>query len=67
MRNISPKHGSAFSTRSNDFIHRYIEGVTSHKRKITSGVAVSGEGGVAGERRVAGLPKFHSGVSAPCH
>ena len=36
-------------TRRGDFIRRYIEGVTSRKKKITSGV---GEGGVAGEGRV---------------
>ena len=32
----------------------------SRKRKITSRVAVKGEGGVAGEGRVVGIPKFHS-------
>ena len=26
-----------------------------------------GEGGVVGEGRVFGAPKFHSGISAPCH
>ena len=30
---ISPKHGSVFNTRSNDFIRRYIEQVTSRKRQ----------------------------------
>ena len=30
---ISPKHGSVLNTRSNDFIHTYIEYVTSCKRK----------------------------------
>ena len=34
--------------------------VMSHKRKITSAVAVRDEGGVAGEGRVVGVPKFHS-------
>ena len=47
-----------FNTHSNNFICRYIECVTSHKR-IASGVAVRGEGGVAGEGRVVGVPKFH--------
>ena len=28
--------------------------------KITSGVAVRGDGGVAGKGRVVGIPKFHS-------
>ena len=28
--------------------------------KIASGVAVRGDSGVAGERRVASIPKFHS-------
>ena len=56
--NISLKHGSALNTH-NDFIRRYIERVTSHKWKIASGVAVSGDKGVAGEGRVAGVPKFH--------
>ena len=32
----------------------------SRKRKLISGVAVKGEGGVAGEGRVVGVPKFHS-------
>ena len=31
--NISPKHGSTLNTCSNDFIHKYIEHVTSHKRE----------------------------------
>ena len=48
-----------FNTRSNNFICRYIEHVTSHKRKIALGVNVRGEGGVAGEGRVVGVPKFH--------
>ena len=33
-------------------------------RKIASGVAVRGEGGVAGEGTVVG---FIPGISAPCH
>ena len=57
---ISPKRGSALNTCSNDFIRTYIGRVTSRKRKITLGVAVRGEGGVAGEGRVVGVPKFHS-------
>ena len=32
-RIISPKHGSTLNTHSNDFIHTYIECVTSRKRK----------------------------------
>ena len=42
--------------------------MTSHTReKIASEVAVRGDGGVAGEGRVVGVPKFHSwGISAPC-
>ena len=55
---------SVLNTHSNDFIHTYIECVTSHKRKnIASGVSVKGDGGVAyvaGEGRVVGVPKFHS-------
>ena len=46
----------------------------SRKRKTTSGVAVRGDGGVAGEGRV-GLVKgemvvyksFIHGISVPCH
>ena len=34
---------------------------------MASGVAVRGEGGVAGEGRVFGVPSFIPGVSAPCH
>ena len=34
--------------------------VTSCKRGITSGVAVGGDGGVAGEGRLVGVPKLHS-------
>ena len=34
--------------------------MTSLKRKIALGIAVSGEGGVAGEGIVVGVPKFHS-------
>ena len=56
----SPKHGSALNTHSNDFICSYIEHVTSHTRKIASEVTVRGDGGVAREGRVAGVPKFHS-------
>ena len=52
MHNISPKYGSALNTRSNDFIHV--------SRKIISGVAVRGDGSVAGDERVVGIPKFHS-------
>ena len=47
---ICLKRGSAFNTRSNDLC---IE-------RVTSGVAVRGEGGVAGEGTVVGIPKFHS-------
>ena len=51
MHNISPKHGSVLNTR-NGFIRRYIVRVTSHKRKIASGVAMRGDSGVVGEGRV---------------
>ena len=37
-----------------------MERVMSRKQKFTSGVAVKGEGGVAGEGRVIVVPKFHS-------
>lgn len=57
---ISPKCGSALNTHGNDFIRTYIGRMTSRKRKIVSGIAVKGEGGVAGEGRVVGVPKFHS-------
>ena len=60
-RNISPKHGSALNNTRNDFIRRYIERVTSHiSGKIALGVAVRGDGSVAGKGRVVGLPMFHS-------
>ena len=56
---MSPKYGSAHNTR-NDFIRRYIERVTSRKRKNRFGIAVRGDSSVAGEGRVVGVPKFHS-------
>ena len=46
---ISPKCGSALSTHSNDFIHRYIERMTSSKRKNCFG---RGDSGVAGEKTI---------------
>ena len=55
---ISLKRGSTLNTRSNDFIRTYIERVTSRKRK--NHFMSRGEGGVAGEGRVVGVPKFHS-------
>ena len=55
---ISPKCGSVLNTHSNDFIHMYIEHVTSCKRKNC--FAVSGDGGVADEGRSVGVPKFYS-------
>ena len=58
MRNIGPKHGSALNT-CNDFIRSIIRHVSG---KITSGVAVRGDSGVAGEGRVDGIPKFLSWV-----
>ena len=58
-RIISPKRGSAPNTRSIDFIRRYIERVASRKRKIAVRVN-GGVAGVAGERNVVGVPKFHS-------
>ena len=39
-------------------VQMYVERVTSRKRK--KGVAERGDSGVAGERRVVGIPKFHS-------
>ena len=66
MHNVSPNHSSTLNT-CNDFIHTYIECVTSHTRKLASRVAVRVGGGVGGEGRVVGLPKFIHGVSAPCH
>ena len=39
----------------------YTERVMSQKRKIASGVAMRGDGGVAGEGRIVGVP------NAPCH
>ena len=56
---ISPKRSSALNTCSNDFIHRYTKSMTSHKRKIASGVAVRDNGGVASEEQVVSVPKFH--------
>ena len=54
---ISLKCSSTLNTHSNDFIRTCIERVTSRKRNNR---IVRGEGGVAGEGRVVGLPKFHS-------
>ena len=59
-RILSPKHTSMLNTRSNDFICRHIEHVTHVSLKIPSGAAVSGEGGVAVEGKLVGVPKFHS-------
>ena len=59
---ISPKHGSASILRSNVFICRYMERVTSRKRKNRFGVTVRGDGGVTGEVRV-----LVAGVTASCH
>ena len=57
---ISPKRCSALNTCGNDFIHRYIERVTSHKRKKLLQESLWGvTGGVAGEGCVVGVPKFH--------
>ena len=58
VHNVSPKHGIVLNT-CNDFIRsifvwRHVSG------KITSGVAMRGDSGVAGEGRVVGEPKFHS-------
>ena len=43
-------------------LRRYIERVTSHKRKNCFGSRCEGDGGVAGEGRVASIPKFDSWV-----
>ena len=56
---ISPNHSSTFNTHSNDLIRTFIECVTSHKRKIASEVTVRGDGGVASEWGVVGVPRFH--------
>ena len=39
---------------------RHIECATSLSVKIPSGTAVRGEGGVASEGKLVGVPKFHS-------
>ena len=39
---------------------KYIEHVTSRKRKNHFGAAVRCDSGVAGEGRVVGVPRFHS-------
>ena len=54
---VSPKRGSALNTRRNDFIRKYIERVTSRKRKNRFGSRCDG---VPGEGRVLGVPNFHS-------
>ena len=59
-RIINPKHSSMLSTHRWFYTYKYIGRVTSCKRKIASRVTVKGEGGVAGEGRVVGVPKFHS-------
>ena len=50
---------SPLNTCSNDFIHRPIECEMLCKC-IACGTAVRGEGGVAGEEKLVGVPKFHS-------
>ena len=55
--NISPKHGSVLNTHSNDFIQNAWHHVSG---TIASGVTVRGDGGVTGEGRIVGVPKFHS-------
>ena len=44
----------------NDFIRSILNVYRHVSGKIASGVAVRGDGGVAGEGRVVGVPKFHS-------
>ena len=57
-RIISLKRSCAFNAGNNNFKGRYV---TSRGGKIPSGVAVRGDGGVAGEGRiVVGVPKLHS-------
>ena len=58
--NISPKHGSTLNTHSNDFIRRFIECMTSHKRKKMLRDTVRGYGGVAGKDKLVGIQRFHS-------
>ena len=60
LRNISPKHGSALNTRSNDFTHSILNVWCHVSGEITLGVAMRGDSGVAGEERVVGVPKFRS-------
>ena len=55
------------NTRRNNCICRYIEHMMSHKREITLRVPLRGYGGVAGEERIAGVPKFHSWGKSSCH
>ena len=44
----------------NDFIRRYIECMTSRKRKNRFESRCEGDSSVAGEGRVVGVPKFYS-------
>ena len=57
--NISPKHSSTLNTRSNNFIRRFIECMTSHKRKKKLRDAVRDYGGVTGEEKLVGIRRFH--------
>ena len=55
---VSLKLSNVFNTHSKCFICRRIEHVTSCKGIIASGVAARDDCGVAGERRLIGVPKF---------
>ena len=57
---ISPKHSSTLNTYSNDFICSILNMWHHVSVKIPSGGAVSGEGGVASEGNLVGVPQFHS-------
>ena len=61
---ISPKHGGMLNTGSNDFIRSELNVWHHISVKISCGAAVRGEGGVAGEGKLVGVPKFHSWA---CH
>ena len=53
-----PKHSSTLNTHSNNFIQNMLRHI---RGKIASGVAMRGDGGVAGEGKIVCVP------NAPCH
>ena len=74
---ISPKHGSALNTRNDSMVARSMHAMILYvgilnvwrhvSGKLTSGVAVRGDSGVAGEQRVVVYQSFIPGVSTPYH